>query len=193
MKHRNYIPCIVALAALALLVAMFPPFQITWRHFFQDPAPIWKKIGFLLRVYALPCGMSFAAVLLFQLQGRVGAIGAAPSSVFLMALFGSGCMMAAFRSMVSGVGGVPGYALGMALGYTLISRVYSVQPTGEMLFGRPMIRIVWRSEIEAQRLAAARLQAGAASGGSEQRSVSSSTSSSAKNSSLSLARAEAGM
>lgn len=193
MKLRIYLPYLLALAALGALVALFPPFQVTWRHFFEDSAPVSKKLGFLLRVYALPCAMSFFAILLFQLQGRVAVLGFAQSSVFLLALLGSSCMMAAFRTMVSGVGGVPGYALGMALGYTLVSRIHSIQPTGQMLLGRPMARIVWRGEIEAQMLAAARLQERSEPGESEQRNVASSTSNSAKNSSLSLARADAGM
>ena len=193
MKLRNYLPYLIALAALAGLIALFPPFQVTWRHFFQDSAPLSKKLGFLMRVYALPCAMSFIAILMFQLQGRVSMMGFAQSSVFLIALLGSGCMMAAFRTMVSGVGGVPGYALGMALGYTFVSRIHSIQPTGQMLFGKPTVRIVWRGEIEAQMRAAAHLQASPEPGGSEQRNASSNTSNSAKNSSLSLARAEAGM
>ena len=193
MKLRNYLPYLLALAALATLVAMFPPFQVTWRHFIQDSAPVSKKLGFLLRVYAVPCAMSSIAIVMFQLQGRLSMMGISQSSVFLMTLLGSGCMMAAFRSMVGGVGGVPGYALGMALGYTLVSRVHSIQPTGQMLFGKPTVRIVWRGEIEAQMRSTARLQERPEPGSSEQRNVSSNTSNSAKNSSLSLARADAGM
>ncbi len=193
-QHRNYIPCLLAVAILGLLAAEFPPFQITWHRFlFGESAPMSSKLAFLLKVYALPCGLSFAAIIMMQFQGRLGATGAAASSVFPLALFGSACMMTAFRSMVSGVGGVPGYALGMALAYTLMSRVHSLQPSGRMMLGRPMIRIVWRGELEAQRLAAARLQTRGASEESEQRSASTNTSNSAKNSSLSLSRAEAGM
>jgi hypothetical protein len=194
MRHRNYIPCVLALAILGLLVAVFPPFQTSWHRFlFGVSEPVGHKLLFLLKVYALPCCLSFGAIILMQVQGRLGAAGAAATSVFPLALFGSACMMTAFRSMASGVGGVPGYALGMALAYTIMSRVHSFQPSGRMMMGRPMIRIVWRGELEAQRLAAARLQSRLASGESEQRSASTNTSNSAKNSSLSLSRAEAGM
>lgn len=193
MKNRNYIPSVLALAVLGILVFQFPPFQVTWRHFFQDSTPLARKLAFLLKVYGLPCLMSFSAIIMMQMQGRLGAMGATASSVFPLALFGAAGMMVAFRSMVSGVGGVPGYALGMALAYTMMSRVHSIQPSGKILFGKPMLRIVWRGELEAQRLAAARLQARGAADGSEQRNVSSSTSISAKNNSLSLSRAEAGM
>lgn len=193
MKNRNYIPCLLALALLAGLIALFPPFQITWRAFFHDASPLARKLGFLVKVYGVPCCLSFGAIIALQMQGRLGAVGASPSSVFPLALFASACMMTAFRSMTSGVGGVPGYALGMALAYTVMSQVHSIQPAGRVLFGRPMIRIVWRGELDAQRRAAARLQARGTSADSTQRSASTSTSNSAKNSSLSLSRAEAGM
>jgi hypothetical protein len=193
MNKRNFTPVLLALVGLGWLVVHFPPFQITWLHFFKDPAPVSVKLAFLCKVYAVPCSLSLAAVVLFQMQGKLGALGAAGSSIFPMALLASGCMMSAFRTMVSGVGGVPGYALGMAIGYTLMSRVHSLQPSGRILFGRPMLRIVWRGELEAQRAAAARLQDRADAGAPAQSNVSINTSNSAQNSSLSLSRAEAGM
>ncbi len=171
---------------------MFPPFQITWGAFFHEPSSWARKLSFLLRVYAVPCGLSFGAIFLLQMQARLGTLGAEASSVFPLALMAAGCMMTAFRSMASGVGGVPGYALGMALAYTVMSRIHTVQPSGRILLGRPMIRIVWKGEVAAQRRAAAELQARRESE-SAQRSASTSTSNSAKNSSLSLSRAEAGI
>lgn len=193
MSKRNYVPVLLALAAMSWLIAHFPPFQITWLHFFRDPSPATVKLAFLCKVYALPCALAFGAVVLFQLQGRLGLLGVAGTSVFPIALFASGCMMSALRTMVSGVGGVPGYALGMALGYTMMSRVHSLQPSGRTAFGRPMLRIVWRGELEAQRAAAARLQARESASGSGHLNVSSNTSNSVQNSSLSLSRAEAGI
>jgi hypothetical protein len=194
MNKRNSVPVFLALVALGWLIAHFPPFQITWRHFFfKDPSPVAVKLAFLFKVYALPCCLSLVAVVLFQLQGKLGALGASGSAVFPMALLASGCMMSAFRSMVSGVGGVPGYALGMALGYTLMSSVHSFQPSGRILFGRPMLRVVWRGELAAQKAAALRLQAREDAGGSGHLKVSSNTSNSVQNSSLSLSRAEAGI
>ena len=166
MIKRNYVPVLFALAGLAFLIARFPPFQITWLHFFRDPAPLAVKLAFLSKVYALPCSLSLSAVVLFQLQGRLAGLGMGGSAVFPLALLASGCMMSAFRSMVSGVGGVPGYALGMALGYTLMSRVHSLQPSGRLVLGRPMLRIVWRGEIEAQRAATMQVQAREDAGGS---------------------------
>jgi hypothetical protein len=193
MKTRNYIPTLLALLVFALLVAEFPPFQITWFGFLKDPAPLARKLGFLLKVYGVPFSMSFLGIVFMQMQGRLAMVGATASSVFPLALFGSAAMLAAFRTMVSGLGGVPGYALGFALGYTVMSRVHSIQPTGRLLLGRPMLRIVWRGELEAQRAAAARLHAREAPVDSETRSISMSTSSSEKNNARSLLRAEAGM
>src|ERR1700683_3327322 len=124
------------------------------------------------------------------MPGKLGALGASGTAVFPMVPIASGCMMTAFRSMASGVGGVPGYALGMALGYTLMSQMHSIQPTGRILFGKPMLRIVWRGELAAQKGAAARLQAREDPGGSGHLKVSSNASNSALNSALSLGRAE---
>jgi hypothetical protein len=194
MNKRSYVPVVLALVALGWVTAHYPPFQITWQRFFlKDPSPLTMKLAFLFKVYAVPCLLSLVAVVLYQLQGKMGALGAPGSSVFPLALLASGCMMSAFRSMVSGVGGVPGYAMGMALGYTLMSRVHSFQPSGRVVFGRPMLRIVWRGELAAQKAAAALLQAREEPGSSAHLNVASSTSNSARNSSLSLGRAEAGI
>ncbi len=94
----------------------------------------------------MPCCLSFGAVILLQLQAKLGALGA--TSIFPIALVASGCRMPAFRTMVSGV---PGYALGMALGYTPMSRMHSLQSSGRVLSGRPMLRMVWRGELAAQK------------------------------------------
>ena len=193
MKNRNSISYLMALMFLGALIAIFPPFQTTWHKFFSDSAPLSKKAAYHFKVYGMPCLMSFGAVALYGLQSRLSALGASAKAVFPLSLFASGFMMMAFRSMIGGVAGVPGYALGMALGYTMMSRVHSIQPSGQLWFGRPMVRIVWKGELEAQRRAAARLQAREAPASPEQRNVSSNASNSAKNSSLSLSRAEAGM
>lgn len=194
MKHRNMLGCAIALASLALMVVEFPPFQITWHKFlFGEPERLTFKLLFLLKVYGVPFLMSFIAILLLQMQGRLSMLGAAASSVFPLSLLGAAGMMVAFRSMVAGVGGIPGYALGMALAYTVASRVYAIQPAGRTVFGRPMLRIVWRGELEAQRAAAMQLQARESAPGSEHAKESSMTSNSAKNNSLSLSRAEAGI
>lgn len=194
MKRRNIMPCALALAVLGALILEFPPFQMTWHRFVFDlPQSPVQKGAYLLRVYGLPFCISFFSILLMQLQGRLAMGGAAAASVFPVALFGAAGMMTAFRSMVNGVGGVPGYALGMALAYTVGARIHSIQPSGRMVLGRPMLRIVWRGQLEAQMHAASRVQARPPAPEPEQRMTSSSASNSAKNSSLSLSRAEAGI
>src|ERR1700677_4439852 len=108
MNKRRYFPILIALAVLGWTVAHFPPFQITWQRFlFTDRTPVAIKLAFLLKVYGLPCCLSMGAIILYQLQARLGALGASGSAIFPMALIASGCMMSAFRSMASGVGGVP--------------------------------------------------------------------------------------
>ena len=110
-----------------------------------------EKLTFLLRVYALPACLSFSAVVLFQLQMRLSMRGAAPTVIFPLSVLGATSMLGAFRMMAGGIGGVPGYAVGMATAYTVMSRFYAVRPSGRTLFGKPMVRIVWRGDPEAAR------------------------------------------
>jgi len=151
MKYKSSIPIFVALAVLAALIACFPPGNFSWHRFFIDSAPLSRKLGFLLKVYALPAGLSFMAVLLFQVQMRLSLGGAPTAVIFPLAVLGATSMLGAFRTMVAGVGGVPGYAIGMASAYTMMSRFYGVRPSGRMLFGQPMLRILWRGDPEVAR------------------------------------------
>ena len=58
-------------------------------------------------------------------------------------------MLGAFRTMTAGIGGIPGYALGMASAYTMMSRLYAIRTSERTLFGRRMLRIIWRGDPEA--------------------------------------------
>ncbi len=145
---KSFIPIFLALAVLATLIVCFPPGSFSWHRFFIDQAPLTRKVGFLLRVYALPAGLSFLAVLLFQVQMRLSLGGAPTAVIFPLAVLGATSMLGAFRTMVAGVGGVPGYAIGMASAYTMMSRFYGVKPSGRKLFGQPMLRILWRGDPE---------------------------------------------
>jgi len=145
MNIKKYVPSLLALATLGVMIAYFPPGQFGWRFFAADRAPIIKKVFFLLKVYGTPACMSFLAVVFFRLQSVLSMKGAPSEAMFPVALFGSAAMMGALRSMVSGFGGVPGYALGMAAAYTVMSRVSSIGPSEQKLFGRPMLKIVWRT------------------------------------------------
>lgn len=151
MKLKDCLPVLFVLVILAVLIAFFPPGKFSWPRFFADQAPLKQKVSFLLRVYAAPACLSFCAVVLFQLQMRLSLGGASASVIFPLAILGATSMLGAFRIMVGGIGGVPGYAVGMATGYTMMSRLYAVRPSGRTLFGKPMVRVVWRGDPEAAR------------------------------------------
>jgi hypothetical protein len=151
MKSKNCLPVILVLIVLGALVVYFPPGKFSWHTFFADQAPAGRKLSFLLKVYAAPACLSFCAVVLFQVQMRMSLGGAPVHVIFPLSILGATSMLGAFRTMVAGVGGVPGYALGMATAYTMMSRFYAVRPSGRTLFGKPMVRIVWRGDPEAAR------------------------------------------
>jgi hypothetical protein len=151
MKNKNYLPVLFVLVVLGALVAYFPPGRFSWHRFFGDAAPMGQKLLFLFKVYAAPACLSFCAVVLFQLQMRMSMKGAPVNVIFPLSVLGATFMLGAFRTMVGGIGGVPGYALGMATAYTMMSRLYAVRPSGRTLFGKPMVRIVWRGDPEAAR------------------------------------------
>jgi hypothetical protein len=151
MKNKNYLPVLFVLVVLAVLVACFPPGAFSWHRFFADHSPVGRKLSFLLRVYALPACLSFSAIVLFQVQMRMSMWGARATVIFPLSVLGATSMLGAFRIMAGGIGGVPGYAVGMATAYTVMSRFYGVRPSGRTLFGKPMLRIVWRGDPEAAR------------------------------------------
>ena len=152
MTNKNYLSIILAFVVVAMLVVFFPPGTFTWHRFFADQASAGTKTIFLLKVYLVPAVLSFSAIVLFQLQMRMSMQGAAAHVIFPLAVFGSCAMLSAFRTLVAGVGGVPGYALGMASAYTLMSRLYAIRPSGRTFFGRPILRMVWRGDPEAMRV-----------------------------------------
>ncbi len=147
MKPENYLPVLLVLVVLSALAAYFPPSKFSWHRFFADHAPIGQKMSFLSKIYAVPAGLSFCAVVLFQLQMRMSMWGAPVNVVFPMAVLGATSMLGAFRSMAAGVGGVPGYALGMATAYTMRSRFY-INPED----GRPPAIAAGGSQIRHWRL-----------------------------------------
>lgn len=150
MKNKH-LASLLALAMVAAMIAYFPPGPFSWRTFINDQSSVWMKLVFLGKVYMVPAVLSFVAVVGFRLQMGISMTGAASGAVFPVALLASGAMMAALRSMAGGVGGVPGYAVGMAVGYTLMSNIYGIRKTEQTVFGRPVLKIVWRKEIEPAR------------------------------------------
>jgi len=155
MKQK-ILPTLIALAALTLLAAYFPPGKFTWHRFAEDELPLSGKILYLLKVYALPAALSFAAVVLFQLQMRFSVAGAPTYAVFPISILGATAMLAAFRSMTLGMGGIPGYVVGLATAYTLMSRFAGIRPSHRTFLGRRMVRIVWRGQVVAGPQLAAR-------------------------------------
>jgi len=156
MKKTKHLPAFFALIVLALLVVFFPPGQFTWHTFLRDHSTLGRKLEFLAGVYALPAAFAFASVVLFQLQMRISMLGLSGAAIFPVSLLASAFMMGAFRSMVSGVGGVPGYALGVAAAYTMMSRIYAIRASERTLLGRPLLKIIWRGDQEAIAMIAAR-------------------------------------
>lgn len=134
----------MALLALAALASYFPPGKFTWHRFLQDSMPLSGKVVYLLKVYALPALLSFTAVVLFQLQVRGSMVGAPAYAVFPLSVIGATAMLAAFRTMTMGMGGIPGYVVGLAGAYTMMSRFAGFQPSGRYRFGVQTLRIVWR-------------------------------------------------
>lgn len=55
-------------------------------------------------------------------------------------------MLSAFRTMTAGVGGIPGYVLGLALAYTIMSKFAGVRPSGRYVWGVQTLQIVWRGQ-----------------------------------------------
>lgn len=156
MTKTKHLPALFALMVLALLVVFFPPGQFTWHAFLGDQSSFGRKLEFLAGVYAVPAAFAFASVVLFQLQMRISMMGLSGAAIFPVSLLASAFMMGSFRSMVSGVGGVPGYALGVAAAYTMMSRIYAIRSSEKTILGRPLLKIIWRGDKEALEMMAAR-------------------------------------
>ena len=144
------LPSLIALAALALLAIYFPPGKFTWHRFFIDQSPLSEKLVYLLKAYVMPAGLSFAAVILFQIQMRFSVAGAPAYAVFPVSILGATAMLAAFRTMANGMGGIPGYVVGLAAAYTFMSRFAGLRPSGRYLLGMQTLKIVWRGDAAAR-------------------------------------------
>ena len=147
MRPRH-IWSIIALLLLGTLVYFFPPGGLTWKQFFATNPRITNRMRalFLVQSYLVPAVLSFLGIVMYQVMMRVSMRGAMASVVFPFSLIGASCMMCAYRFMSRGVGGVPGYALGLALGYTLVARIYAFRPSQRTFFGKRLPVIVWRGD-----------------------------------------------
>ncbi len=133
---------------LLLLVAFYPPGPFTWSRFLEDQAPVHQKLGHLAEFYLLPAVLSFGSIVLLQIQMRMSMLGARGGALFAVCVLGSVAMVTAWRTLVHGLASVPGYSCGLALAYTLMSRVYALRPSHRMFLGQRWPVVVWRSDTE---------------------------------------------
>lgn len=129
----------VALAALAYAVMTNPPGGVRWGAFVAEQTSLVRKAAFLANIYVWPALISFCAISLFQLQFRISSSGANRRTVFTVCVAASGAMLVGLRTISMGVSSSPSYIVGMALGYTMMSRLYAVRL--RKVFNR--VRIPW--------------------------------------------------
>jgi hypothetical protein len=131
---------VVALSALGISIAANPPGGVRWGVFIEETASWMQKGSFLISNYILPGALSCFAISMFQLQSRIASSGANKRTIFAMCLLASGTMLTALRWMAySPSTTAASYVTGMALGYTVMSRLYAVRM--QLFFGR--VRVPW--------------------------------------------------
>lgn len=128
-----------AIAALAYAVMTTPPGGVRWDAFVAEQASLFRKAVFLVDIYVWPAMISFCAISMFQLQFRISSGGANRRTVFAVCVAASGAMLFGLRTISMGASSSPSYIVGMALGYTMMSRLYAVRL--RRVFNR--VRIPW--------------------------------------------------
>ena len=150
MKLR-YLPALLFLLSMSLLawaVAANPPGGVSWRMLYISSIPLLEKIQFLVSLYLPSMFFAFLGMTLLQVQFRLAMTGASTLTIFSMCTLASLSMIVGIRTAASGPASFPGYALGMALSYTIMSRVYAV--TLRKCFGGVKIPwVIWRGNAEA--------------------------------------------
>jgi len=126
-KYYSYLLPAIAFVALAAAVIGAPPANLSWGTFFDDPAPAAAKSAFLARTYLLPGTLSFAAIILFQLQFRLSASGAGKQTVFSICLLASLSTLLGLQRLSLTPNAAPAYAVGMAAAYMTASRLYGMR------------------------------------------------------------------
>jgi hypothetical protein len=148
--NKNYGSCTLAalaFGALAIAIHANPPGGVHWGAFFEDPAHWTAKALFLAHLYLVPALMSFGAIVLYQLQFRVMGVGSHSAATFGIAVLASGAMLMVLRALAFQPSSAPFYVLGVASGYTVMSRVYAIR----MRLIANRIRIpwpVWRGDVQ---------------------------------------------
>ncbi len=141
MKNHfgSYALAALAVVVLAIAIHANPPGGVRWGAFFEDPSHWTAKGWFLARTYLWPATMSFVAIVLYQLQFRVMGGGGHSGSTFGIAVLATGAMLTTLRAVAFQQSAVPFYVLGVALGYTVMGRVYAIRM--RMVSGR--VRVPW--------------------------------------------------
>jgi hypothetical protein len=149
----------IGAAVLAWMVSTNPPAGASWRLFADEPTDPWLKVEYLAGIYLVPAVFAMAGIIAFQLQFRVSMSGARPGTVFGIGVLGASAMLGGFRLLALAPNSLPGYVLGMAAGYTVMSRLYAIRM--RRIWGRLRVPwVVWRGDRdqvrEIDRLAAVR-------------------------------------
>lgn len=137
-----------SISLLTWAIAANPPGQISWTTLYASTIPVTEKAHYLGSIYVPPLLFAFIGMTLLQGQFRLAMSGARLLTIFSICMLASLCMIAGIRTAAGGPASFPGYALGMALSYTMMSRVYAV--TIKPLFGAISVPwIVWRGNAKA--------------------------------------------
>jgi hypothetical protein len=130
---------LLVLGAIGVSIAEHPPGGVRWAIFAEEPATFLQKCSALAALYVWPGVLSCFAISMFQLQARISSTGANKRVVFSMCAIASATMLVSLRSMALSSTSGTSYVAGMALGYTMMSRLYAVRM--RLLFGR--VRVPW--------------------------------------------------
>jgi hypothetical protein len=117
----------LAIGALSIAIALNPPGGVRWIEFLLEPVSWLQKADYFAGAYLLPALSSFCAIALFQLQFRLSSSGANKRTVFSVCVLASGAMLMGLRAIASSSNSGPSYVVGMALGYTVMSRLYAIR------------------------------------------------------------------
>jgi hypothetical protein len=138
---------VAAVGMIAYAMMMNPPGGVRGGAFIADQASMLRKFLFLAYTYVWPAVLSFCAISMFQLQFRLSSSGANGRLVFSVCVLASGGMMLGLRMMSMGPSSTPSYVLGMALGYTMMSRLYAVRM--KKVWNVRLPWPIWRSDLAA--------------------------------------------
>jgi hypothetical protein len=130
---------VLSLGGLVVAIAGNPPSGAPWAMFAADPATLVQKAAALVALYVWPGLLACLAISMFQLQFRLAASGANKRTVFAACVLASGAMLMSLRMVSFSPSAGPSYVAGMALGYTVMARLYAVRMRS--LVGR--VRIPW--------------------------------------------------